>query len=45
MMEICEVECPDDTSPFDMEESVNDIKYEKRQNDQMALPLLILSKM
>ena len=52
MMDICETEWPADTSPVDMEEGVNDRKYDrnkkmmrkKRHNYQMALPLLILRK-
>ena len=48
-----EAECLDDTSPVDMEEGVSDknmtrmrkMMRKKRQNDQMALPLLILRKM
>ena len=44
-----EGECPDDTSPIDIEEGVSDIKYDnnekmmrnKRHNSQMNLTLLI----
>ena len=31
MMDICEVKFPDDTSTVDMEEGVNDIKYDKNK--------------
>ena len=47
-----EAECPDDTSTVDMEECVNDRKYDKnqkmmrkkRKNAHMILPLLIWRK-
>ena len=44
-----EAQCPDDTSPVNMEKGVNDIKddkktREKRQNAHRTLPLLILRK-
>ena len=29
MMDRCEAECPDDTSPVDMEECLNDRKYDR----------------
>ena len=33
MMDICEAECPDDISPIEMEEGVNDIKdYKNKKN-------------
>ena len=52
MMDIREAEFPDETSPIDMEEGVNDREDDKngktmrknRQNAHMALPLLILRK-
>ena len=31
MMDICESECSDDTSPVDMGEGVNDRKYDKNK--------------
>ena len=31
MMDICEAECPDDTSHVDMEEGVNDIKDDNNE--------------
>ena len=47
-MDICEAEFPDDTSTVDMEEGVNDRKYDnnknvmrkKRHNAYMTLPLM-----
>ena len=33
MMDICEAEFQDDTSPVDMEEGVNDVKYDKNENN------------
>ena len=50
--EVKEAECPDETSPVEIEEGVNDKKDDKdknimrgkRQNSQMTLTLLILRK-
>ena len=33
MMDICEAECPDSTSPVETEEGVNDRKNEKNENN------------
>ena len=52
LMDICEAECPYDTSPIDMEEGVNNknddkngkMMRKKRQISQMTLPLLIGGK-
>ena len=39
MMDICEAECPDDTSPVDMEEDVIDRKDDNNEkNDEEKLP-------
>ena len=34
MMDICEPECPYDTSTVDMEEGVNDRNYDKNKNTE-----------